>query len=86
MVEIAQVGAFQLKLQTHDLQDGQAGIYVENHLKDEIVQTSVGETLSEVNLPGLPQFGGIKRILQRDRRTIKVEVADQYQIVLKSEL
>jgi hypothetical protein len=86
MVEIAQVGDFQLKLQTHDLQDGQAGIYVENHLKGEIVQTSVDETLSEVNLPGLPQFGGIKRIFQRDRRAIKVEVADQYQIILKSEL
>jgi hypothetical protein len=86
MVEIAQVGDLQLKLQTHDLQDGQVGIYVENHFKDEIVQTSVDETLSEVNLPGLPQFGGIKRIFQRDRRAIKVEVADQYQIILKSEL
>ncbi|MEO2052045.1 MAG: conjugative transposon protein TraM [Allomuricauda sp.] len=86
MVEIAQVGDFQLKLQTYDLQDGQVGIYVENHLKGEIVQTSVDETFSEVNLPGLPQFGGIKRIFQRDRRAIKVEVTDQYQIILKSEL
>ncbi|WP_422351027.1 conjugative transposon protein TraM [Flagellimonas sp.] len=86
MVEIAQVGDFQMKLLVHDLQDGQVGIYMENHLKGEIVQTSVDETLSEMNLPGLPQFGGIKRIFQRDSRAIKVQVSDQYQIVLKPKL
>ncbi|MHA7830160.1 MAG: conjugative transposon protein TraM [Flagellimonas sp.] len=86
MVEIDQMGDFHMRLQVHDLQDGQSGIYVENHLKGEIVQTGMDETLGEVNLPGLPQLGGIKRIFQRDRRAIKVEVADQYQIVLKQEL
>jgi len=86
MVEIDQVGDYHMKLQVHDLQDRQAGIYVENHLKGEIVQTSMDETLGEVNLPGLPLFGGIKRIFQQDRRAIKVEVSDQYQIILKREL
>lgn len=86
MVEIDQVGEYHMKLQVHDVQDGQAGIYVENHLKGEIVQTSVDETLSEVNLPGLPQFGGVKRLFQRDRRAIKVEVANNYQIILKQQL
>ncbi|MFD2101287.1 conjugative transposon protein TraM [Flagellimonas iocasae] len=83
MVEIDQVGDFHMKFQVHDLQDREAGIYVENHLKGEIVQTSVDETLSEVNLPGLPQFRGIKHIFQRDRRAIKVQVPDKYQIILK---
>jgi hypothetical protein len=86
MVGIDQIGDHHMKLQVHDLQDGQEGIYVENHLKGEIMQTSMDETLSEVNLPGLPQFGGIKRIFQRDRRAVKVEVADKYQIILKQEL
>lgn len=86
MVEIGQVGDFHMKLQVHDLQDGQEGIYVENHFKGEIMNTSMGETLGGVNLPGLPQFGGIKRIFQRDRQAIKVEVSDKYQLILKQEL
>ncbi|MBO0322185.1 conjugative transposon protein TraM [Muricauda sp. CAU 1633] len=86
MVKIDQVGDYQMKLQVYDLQDKKAGIYVENHLKGEIVQTSMDETLGGVNLPGLPQVGGIKRIFQRDRRAIKVEVSDKYQIILKQQL
>lgn len=86
MVEIDQVGEHQIRFQAYDFQDGQVGIYVENHLKGEIVQTSVDETLSKVNLPGLPQFGGIKRIFERNRQALKVEVADKYKIVLKQEL
>lgn len=85
-VEIDRVDNFHMKLQVHDLQDGQAGIYVENHLKGEIVQTSMDETLGGVNFPGLPQLGGIKRIFQRDRRAIKVEVSNKYQIMLKQRL
>ncbi|MFC4218952.1 conjugative transposon protein TraM [Flagellimonas marina] len=86
MVEVDRIEDQKLKLQVHDLQDGQAGIYMENHLKGEMIQASVDETLSEVNLPGFPQFRGIKRIFQRDRRAVRVEVADKYQIILKQEL
>lgn len=85
-VEIDRVDDLHMKLQAHDLQDGQAGIYVGNHLKGEIVQTSMDETLGGVNFPGLPQLGGIKRIFQRDRRAIKVEVSNKYQIMLKQRL
>lgn len=83
LVEITQVGNHQMRLQAHDLQDGQEGIYVENHLRGEVLRTGLDETLKEINVPGVPQFGGIKRVFQRDHRSIKVDVVDQYQIILK---
>lgn len=86
MVNLARFGDLELSLKAHDLQDGKEGIYVENHLNGEVMERGLDETLGEVNVPGLPQIGGLKRILQRHNRAIKVEVKDNYQLLLKQEL
>ncbi|WP_170283948.1 conjugative transposon protein TraM [Flagellimonas olearia] len=84
MVDIAKLGDHIVTIKAHDLQDGQEGLYMENYIKGELMETSRDGALKEVNLPGLPQLGGIKRIFQRNNSAVKVFVMDQYQIVLKS--
>ncbi|MAO16794.1 MAG: conjugal transfer protein TraM [Muricauda sp.] len=86
LVNLARFGDLELSLRAHDLQDGQEGIYVENHMKEELMERGLDETLGEVNVPGLPQIGGFKRIFQRHNRAIKVDVKDNYQLLLKQEL
>ncbi|WP_418502071.1 conjugative transposon protein TraM [Flagellimonas sp.] len=86
MVDLAAFGSNGILWKAHDLQDGQEGIYVENHIKGEVVERGLDETLREVNVPGLPQIGGLKRIFQRHNRAIKVGITDKYQLVLKPEL
>lgn len=86
MVELAGFDGKDISLKVHDLQDGQEGIYVENHLKGEVMEQGLEETIGELNVPGFPQIGGLKRIFQRRNRDIKVDVRDKYQIVLKPAL
>lgn len=86
LVNLARLGDLELSLTAHDLQDGQEGIYVENHMKGEVMERGLDETLGEVNVPGLPQIGGLKRIFQRHNRAIKVDIKDNYQLLLKQEL
>jgi Conjugative transposon, TraM len=83
MVELSRLGNHGLVLNGYDLQDGREGLYVENHLQGKLVEKSVDETIGAVNLPGLPQLNGIKRIFQSDNRAIKVYIKDKYQIILK---
>lgn len=82
LLDIVRVGEHQVKLKVYDLQDGKEGIYVENQLKGEILESGLDATLGEINVPGIPQVSGIKRIFQRNNRTIKVEIKHRYQIKL----
>ena len=82
MVELTRLGTTLMDMQAYDAQDGQEGIYVKNHLRGEVVDRSLEEGLGEINVPGVPQFNGIKRIFQRDQRTVKVQISDHYQFFL----
>lgn len=86
MVDLAGFGDLELSLKVHDHQDGQEGIYVENHMKGEVVESGLNESIDQVNVPGLPQIGGLKRIFQRHNRAVKVDIKDNYQLMLKQEL
>lgn len=83
MVEIVGLGDLDISLKAFDFQDGREGIYVENHLGGEVMERGVDETIGEVNVPGLPQIRGLKRIFQRRNKAIKVDISDKYQVVLK---
>jgi len=83
LVEVSQIGDHQLAFKAHDLQDGMEGLYVENHLQGAIVNQGLDETIREVNIPGVPQLGGIKNIFRKDHRAIKVEIPNNYQFILK---
>ncbi|MDF0709038.1 conjugative transposon protein TraM [Flagellimonas okinawensis] len=82
MLDIVKIGEHQVSLKAFDLQDGEEGIYVENRLRGEVLESGVDASLGDLNIAGVPQFRGIKRIFQGRNRAIKVAVQHQYQIKL----
>ena len=84
IIEIENINHKPVKLNAFDLQDGSKGIYIENSFRAEARQEVVGDMVDDINIVGVPQVSGIKRIFQRNNRTIKVTVTDNYQLILKS--
>lgn len=73
-----------VKLMAFDLQDGSEGIYIENSFRAEARQEVVGDIVDDINIAGVPQVSGIKRIFQRNNRNVKVTVTNNYQLILAS--
>ncbi|MET6989162.1 conjugative transposon protein TraM [Sediminicola arcticus] len=85
MIKIENIDHVPLTLKAYDLQDGLEGIYIENSFRSNASREVVDDIVQDINLPGVPQVGGIKRIFQRNNRTVKVLVADNYQLLLKGQ-
>ncbi len=83
IIEIENINHKPIKLNAFDLQDGSEGIYIENSFRAEARQEVVGDIVDDINIAGMPQVTGIKRIFQRNNRTVKVTVTDNYQLILK---
>lgn len=83
MISIEHINHRPVKLTAHDLQDGSEGIYIENSFRAEVRQQLVGDAINDVNIAGVPQISGIKRLFQRSNRNVRVTVADNYQLILK---
>lgn len=83
LIDLPLIGQQAVHLKAHDLQDGSEGIYIENRLQGDIRTNAIDNAIGEVNIPGIPQVSGIKRIFQRDNRAIKVAINDNYQMLLK---
>lgn len=83
LIDISHINNRPVTLKAHDFQDGSEGIYIENSLKGDIRDQVVNDAIGDINVPGLPQVSGIKRLFQRDNRRIKIEIKDNYQLLLK---
>ena len=83
MIKITHINNARVKLRAYDLQDGNEGIYVENSFRSEARREVLDDVVQDINIPGLPQIGGIKNIFRRNNRNIQVTVIDQYQLILK---
>ncbi|MCR9066628.1 MAG: conjugative transposon protein TraM [Cytophagales bacterium] len=83
IIEIENINHKSVKLNAFDLQDGSEGIYIENSFRAEARQEVVGDIVDDINIVGVPQVSGIKRIFQRNNRTVKITVTDNYQLILK---
>jgi hypothetical protein len=84
LLEIESINHKPVKLNAFDLQDGSEGIYIENSFRAEARQEVVGDIVDDINIVGVPQVSGIKRIFQRNNRTVKVTITDNYQLILAS--
>ena len=84
IIEITNINHMLVKLKAFDLRDGSEGIYIENSFRAEARKEVVGDIVDDVNIAGVPQVSGIKRIFQRNNRTVKVTVMDNYRLILKS--
>lgn len=84
LIKIDNIDHIPVKLKAFDLQDGLEGIYVENSFRGEVTNEVVGDLVEDINITGVPQVSGIKKIFQRSNRSVKVAVANNYRLILKA--
>ncbi|MCC4214402.1 conjugative transposon protein TraM [Leeuwenhoekiella parthenopeia] len=82
-IRIESIAQQPVDLEAFDLEDSQEGIYVENNFRAEATREVLDDLMQEVNIPGVPQVGGIGQILRRGNRTVKVTVLNNYKMLLK---
>ena len=85
IITIENINHRPVKLKAYDLQDGSEGIYVENSFRAEARQEVVGDVVQDINIAGVPQVNGIKKIFQRNNRTVKVTITNNYKLILKAD-
>ena len=73
-----------VKLRAFDLQDGNEGIYIENSFRAEARREVVGDVVDDINIVGVPQVSGIKRIFQQDNRRVRATIHDNYRLILRT--
>ncbi|MGO3719353.1 MAG: conjugative transposon protein TraM [Mesonia hippocampi] len=86
LIEIENIKHHPTKLKAFDLQDGSEGIYVENNFRAEVASEVVGDMVDDINIAGVPQVSGFKKIFQRNHRNVKVTVLNNYRLILKPKL
>lgn len=84
VLEVANIDHKPVKLTAFDLADGLEGIYVQNSFKGDIRNEALSGVIDDINIPGVPQLNGIKRVFQRNNRNIKVTVNANYKLILKT--
>lgn len=83
MISIEHINHQPVKLTAHDYQDGSEGVYIENSFRAEVRQQIISDAINDVNVPGVPQVSGIKKLFQRSNRNVRVTIANNYQLILK---
>jgi len=83
MITIENINHLPVKLKAYDFQDGSEGIYVENSFRAEATNKVIGDIVDDINITGVPQVSGIRKIFQRNHRNIKVTVTNNYKLILK---
>ena len=86
LVEVKNIDHHPVNLKAFDLQDGSEGIYVENSFRAEATSEVLDDIIQDINIPTVPQLGGITKVLRRNNRNVKVTVLNNYKLILKSHL
>lgn len=86
LIEIENIQHHPTNLKAFDLQDGSEGIYVENNFRAEATNEVLDDIIRDINIPTVPQVGGITKILKRNNRNVKVTVLNNYKLILKPKL
>ncbi len=86
LIEIENINHHPTKLKAFDLQDGSEGIYVENNFRAEVTSEVLDDVIGDINIPTVPQVGGITKVLRRSNRNVKVTVLNNYKLILKPKL
>ena len=83
IIDIENINHRPVKLETYDFQDGSEGIYVKNSFRAEVANEVIGDVMNDINIAGVPQIRGFKRIFRRNQRDAKVTITDNYQLILR---
>ena len=86
LIEIENIKHHPTKLKAFDLQDGSEGIYVENNFRAEATNEVLDDIIGDINIPSVPQVGGITKVLKRNNRNLKATVLNNYKLILKPRL
>src|SRR5690606_32653740 len=86
LISIENIQNYPTQLKAFDFQDRSEGIYVENNFRAEVSTEVIGDMVEDINIAGVPQVGGFKKIFQRNNQNIKVTVLDNYKLILKPKL
>ncbi|MEM1260330.1 MAG: conjugative transposon protein TraM [Bacteroidota bacterium] len=84
LLEIGGVEHHPFQLSAYDVADGLEGIYIKNSFREDTSREVLNDVVEDVNIPGVPQVRGIKRVFQRSNRNVKVTVRNQYKVLLKA--
>ncbi|WP_350292681.1 conjugative transposon protein TraM [uncultured Croceitalea sp.] len=72
-----------VELIAYDIADGLEGIFIKNSFRGDAVNQVLGDAVQDINIPGVPQVSGIKRVFQRNNRNVKVTINNNYRLILK---
>lgn len=86
LIDIENINHHPIKLKAFDLQDGSEGIYVQNNFRAEATTEVLDDIIGDINVPTVPQVGGITKVLRRSNRNVKVTVLNNYKLILKPKL
>jgi hypothetical protein len=84
LIDIENINHQPVRLKAYDLQDGSEGIYVENSFRADASREVLDDVIQDINVAGLPQVGGIKKVFQRNNKNVTVTVTNNYKLILKS--
>ena len=83
LIDIEHIQHHPAQLKGFDLQDGSEGIYVENSFREEATNEVLDDIVQDINIPSVPQLGGITQVFRRTNRKVKVTVLNNYRLILK---
>ena len=83
LLQIENIDDIPLSFKAYDFRDKLEGIYIKNSFREELRQQVLSDVIDDVNVPGIPQVKGIKRIFQRSNRQVKVTVNPNYKLIVK---
>ena len=85
-ISITNIDNRAVDLKAYDLMDGNEGIYIKNSVRAEATGEVLDDIVQDINIPGVPQIGGIKQVFRRNNRNVRATIYDQYQLILKPSL
>ncbi len=83
LLEIENIKNIPFAFKAYDYRDNLEGIYIKNSFREELRQQVLGDVIGDINVPGIPQVSGVKKIFQRSNRQVKVTVNNNYVLTLK---
>lgn len=86
LIEIENIKHHPTKLKAFDLLDGSEGIYVQNNFRAEATTEVLDDVIGDINIPTVPQVGGITQVFRRSNRSVKITVLNNYKLILKPKL
>ena len=85
-IRITNIDNKAVDLKAFDLLDGNEGIYIKNSVRAEATGEVLDDIIQDINIPGVPQIGGIKQVFRRNNRNVRATIYDRYQLILKPTL